>query len=166
MDHVFLRCGLMAYLRAAKLGTVTGCMVTASHNAEPDNGVKICESAGDMMAAEWEPYAAELANLESTDAVVSWVEALAEQQGFALGSAAEVYVGMDTRPTSPHLTSLVVTGVEAWAPASSVHAALVLAQPSLLTRWTLPSSSPRPPCSHVAGDDDRGLNAGGACHPL
>eukprot|EP01043_Picozoa_sp_COSAG02_P063840 COSAG02_NODE_9160_length_2306_cov_1.932941_1_plen_551_part_00 len=113
MDHVFLRCGLMAYLRAAKLGTVTGCMVTASHNAEPDNGVKICESAGDMMAAEWEPYAAELANLESTDAVVSWVETLAARESFALGGAAEVYVGMDTRPTSPHLTSLVVTGVEA-----------------------------------------------------
>jgi phosphoacetylglucosamine mutase len=41
MDHIFLRCGALAYLRAAKLGSTAGCMVTASHNAEPDNGVKI-----------------------------------------------------------------------------------------------------------------------------
>ena len=114
MDHIFLRCGALAYLRAAKLGTTTGCMVTASHNAEPDNGVKICESGGDMMAAAWEPRAAELANLESTDAVVSWFEALAAEEGFALGGAGvEVYVGMDTRPTSPYLTDLVIKGVEA-----------------------------------------------------
>jgi phosphoacetylglucosamine mutase len=129
MDHIFLRCGALAYLRAAKLGSTAGCMVTASHNAEPDNGVKICESGGDMMAAAWEPYAAELANLETTDAVVSWIEALAEKEGFALGGAAEVYVGMDTRPTSPHLTALVVTGVEALG--GTVHNYGLLTTPQL-----------------------------------
>ena len=30
MEHIFLRCGALACLRAAKLGTPTGCMVTAS----------------------------------------------------------------------------------------------------------------------------------------
>eukprot|EP01047_Picozoa_sp_COSAG01_P035991 COSAG01_NODE_2791_length_7069_cov_11.407174_14_plen_137_part_00 len=64
MDHVFLRVGALATLRAMKLGSVTGCMVTASHNDEPDNGVKICEAGGDMMAESWEGYASELANLK------------------------------------------------------------------------------------------------------
>eukprot|EP01052_Picozoa_sp_SAG31_P013311 SAG31_NODE_798_length_12027_cov_8.190057_5_plen_84_part_00 len=46
-------------------------MVTASHNAEPDNGAKICEKGGDMMDQSWEPYAADLANLETADEVCS-----------------------------------------------------------------------------------------------
>ena len=37
-------------------------MVTASHNAAPDNGVKIIEPTGGMLIQSWEPYAERLVN--------------------------------------------------------------------------------------------------------
>ena len=42
-------------------------MITASHNAAPDNGVKIIEPNGGMLMQSWEPYTEKLVN--STDIV-------------------------------------------------------------------------------------------------
>lgn len=32
-------------------------MVTASHNAEPDNGIKMVDPNGGMLSQDWEGYA-------------------------------------------------------------------------------------------------------------
>lgn len=37
-------------------------MITASHNAEHDNGVKAVEPLGEMLVPQWEKAATELAN--------------------------------------------------------------------------------------------------------
>ena len=37
-------------------------MITASHNPVVDNGVKLVDPKGDMLAHEWEILATELAN--------------------------------------------------------------------------------------------------------
>lgn len=34
-----------------------GLMVTASHNAEPDNGIKMVDPNGGMLSQDWEGYA-------------------------------------------------------------------------------------------------------------
>ena len=39
-----------------------GCMITASHNDEPDNGVKLVDPHGEMLEASWEVIATSLAN--------------------------------------------------------------------------------------------------------
>ena len=37
-------------------------MITASHNDEPDNGVKLVDPHGEMLEASWEVIATSLAN--------------------------------------------------------------------------------------------------------
>ena len=41
-----------------------GVMITASHNPEQDNGVKLVDPAGEMLEQSWEAVATELANAE------------------------------------------------------------------------------------------------------
>ena len=57
LERCFFRCGLVVGMRAKKLGATMGVMVTASHNPAPDNGIKIVEPNGCMLAPTWEPIA-------------------------------------------------------------------------------------------------------------
>jgi len=43
---------------------VIGVMITASHNDEPDNGVKLVDPHGEMLEASWEGIATKLANVK------------------------------------------------------------------------------------------------------
>lgn len=38
-------------------------MITASHNPEEDNGVKLVDPKGEMIEPDWEVYATEIANV-------------------------------------------------------------------------------------------------------
>jgi hypothetical protein len=46
LNSTVFRCGLLAALRSHKCEQTVGLMITASHNPEPDNGVKMVESNG------------------------------------------------------------------------------------------------------------------------
>ena len=39
-------------------------MITASHNPEEDNGVKLIDPFGEMLEMSWEAYATKLANVK------------------------------------------------------------------------------------------------------
>ncbi|CAM9771735.1 unnamed protein product [Ascophyllum nodosum] len=54
--------GMLAVLRSRKTGMAVGLMVTASHNPETDNGIKMIDPNGGMLSQDWEGYAETLAN--------------------------------------------------------------------------------------------------------
>lgn len=64
LPSVFIRVGIIGVLRSKYLKQVVfpcfdneqaiGLMVTASHNPEVDNGIKIVDPDGGMMSLDWE----------------------------------------------------------------------------------------------------------------
>jgi len=124
LESVFARCGMLSALRSLSFGpssrsdaaegscVAIGAMVTASHNDEPDNGIKMVDPDGGMLHEQWEVYATDLANAEESK-VCDVLRTIAEDRKFNWGLKAKVFVGRDTRPSSPHLCKLLIDGVEA-----------------------------------------------------
>ena len=64
LDHVMYRMGALAVLRSKLKESSIGVMITASHNPECDNGVKLVDPMGEMLQQSWEAVATKLANAE------------------------------------------------------------------------------------------------------
>ncbi|KAJ8966109.1 hypothetical protein NQ317_011014 [Molorchus minor] len=111
LDHVMYRMGLLAVLRARYKKSVIGVMVTASHNPEPDNGVKLVDPHGEMLEQSWEPWATKFANVPDNKLEDTINELIKEFNITNMNNRVEIVVGKDTRPSSPHLAKSVMDGV-------------------------------------------------------
>ncbi|XP_025603088.2 phosphoacetylglucosamine mutase [Athalia rosae] len=112
LEHVMFRMGLLAVLRSKLKRAAIGLMITASHNEEHDNGVKIVDPAGEMLEASWEQIATELANVEDS-AVILTLQEIVESQNIDINTPATVIIGRDTRSSSPILATAAEDGVQA-----------------------------------------------------
>jgi len=114
LDHVMYRMGVMAVVRSmAKGGKYIGVMITASHNPEGDNGVKLVDPAGEMLEQSWEGVATQLANCADVDLPQQLNSIIKQFNITADPSNAQILVGRDTRSSSPRLSAAVVAGVTA-----------------------------------------------------
>nr|XP_014992339.1 phosphoacetylglucosamine mutase isoform X2 [Macaca mulatta] len=110
LDHVMFRMGLLAVLRSKQTKSTIGVMVTASHNPEEDNGVKLVDPLGEMLAPSWEEHATCLANAEEQDMQRVLID-ISEKEAVNLQQDAFVVIGRDTRPSSEKLSQSVIDGV-------------------------------------------------------
>ena len=54
-------------------------MITASHNPEQDNGVKLVDPYGEMLEQSWEGYATQLANAQTDDDLIDIIKQIISQ---------------------------------------------------------------------------------------
>ncbi|KAK0436652.1 phosphoacetylglucosamine mutase [Desarmillaria tabescens] len=108
LDPVLFRVGIIAALRSKKFdGRTVGVMITASHNPEDDNGVKIVDPRGEMLEASWEGHATVLSN--ATDFVEA-LEAFVQTAKIDLAKPSRVVYARDTRPSGPALVAALEDG--------------------------------------------------------
>ncbi|RKO98819.1 hypothetical protein CXG81DRAFT_15406 [Caulochytrium protostelioides] len=132
LDSVLFRMGLLAVLRSKALhGQWVGVMVTASHNEERDNGVKLVEPMGEMLVPAWEVYAAQLANAVTDAALVEAVAAVVAAAGIDLAQPARVVYAADTRPSGPRLIACLEHGLRAMDAATETRGLGVATTPEL-----------------------------------
>ena len=120
------RCGALAAIRSRVTGRACGIVITASHNPEADNGVKLVDCTGGMLPTTWEADAEALANAPDAEAMRAVVQKLLATDEPAenlhppppAGLAADppaphVFLARDTRPTGPELAAAARAGAAA-----------------------------------------------------
>ncbi|NWR92037.1 AGM1 mutase, partial [Furnarius figulus] len=110
LDHAVFRMGLLAALRSRALSAAVGVMVTASHNPEEDNGIKLVDPLGEMLHPSWEEYATQLANAEEED-LEKVITEICQKAAVNMHKDALVFIGRDTRPSSEKLSQSVIDGI-------------------------------------------------------
>ncbi|KAK4824277.1 hypothetical protein QYF61_012837 [Mycteria americana] len=110
LDHVMFRMGLLAVLRSKAVVSTIGIMVTASHNPEEDNGVKLVDPLGEMLHPSWEEYATQLANAEEQE-LQKIITEICQKEAVNQHTDASVFIGRDTRPSSEKLSQSAIDGI-------------------------------------------------------
>lgn len=114
LDSVLFRVGILAALRSKRLdGKTIGVMVTASHNPETDNGVKLVDPRGEMLEAAWETHATVLANASTTDDFLQALDLFVRNVKIDLSKPARVVYARDTRPSGAALVFSLEDGLKA-----------------------------------------------------
>ena len=115
------RCGALAAIRSRVTGRACGIVITASHNPEADNGVKLVDCTGGMLPTTWEADAEALANAPDHEAMRAVIEKLLATDEPAEKLHPPPPAGKDADPPAPHVflaRDTRPTGVELAAAAS------------------------------------------------
>jgi len=90
--------GMLVALRSMHLkSAAVGLMITASHNPQNDNGVKLIDPHGEMLDSSWERLATELANASNNQDLCTVLINIAKVYNINSACTPRVFIGRDTR---------------------------------------------------------------------
>ncbi len=113
LNSTCFRMGLLCALRSYKTLKAIGICLTASHNEEEDNGIKISDPDGGVLEMGWEKHAQKLANVDASE-VVDCLQEICKLEDIKLTLSEEsqlegvpsVFVARDTRKSGVLLSKL------------------------------------------------------------
>lgn len=113
LEAVVVRIGFAAALRSMRQkGQAIGVMITASHNDESYNGVKVADPHGGMLGPDGEQMAVFLANERNIQVAWQYIaQELQLQTASSSSMVPVVHVGRDTRVHSPKYRDLLVRSI-------------------------------------------------------
>ncbi|XP_034947375.1 phosphoacetylglucosamine mutase [Chelonus insularis] len=111
LNYVLYRMGILATIRSKFCAAAIGLMITASHNEESDNGVKLVDPSGEMLEAAWENIANNLVSA-SDDELIHVLRETINHYNIKEDAEATVIVGRDTRKSGSMLLEAAIKGIE------------------------------------------------------
>ncbi|OMJ12212.1 Phosphoacetylglucosamine mutase [Smittium culicis] len=145
LHSTVFRMGILAALRSKKrLGSAIGIMITASHNKEEDNGIKLVDPMGEMLAQEWESYCSNVANAKDSNELVAILYDIIKNEDINLDRASNVLIACDTRPTSNALIETLKLGLKAISSEFTDYGVVTTPQLHYFVRCINTMSSPSP----------------------
>lgn len=107
LDAVVMRAAVMMVLRSKEVEQHCGIMVTASHNPENDNGLKLIDYTGDMINETYESYAVHLAKCETFADFQFMLQQIVDECHIDFKSYSGcILIGQDTRTSGDHLVNI------------------------------------------------------------
>jgi phosphoacetylglucosamine mutase len=107
LDAVVIRASVMMVLRSKQVGKHCGIMVTASHNPENDNGLKLIDYTGDMINEQFEEYAVQLASCQTFDDFQLMLNKIISECSIDVKDySGYIVIGQDTRTSGDYLVEL------------------------------------------------------------
>lgn len=89
---------MLVALRSMHLkSAAVGLMITASHNPQNENGVKLIDPRGEMLDSSWEGLATKLANASNNQDLCTILINIASEYNISSSYIPRVFIGRDTR---------------------------------------------------------------------